>query len=96
MAKINFGELLLNTLSPVLETVATTKLAELLDSLALKDPEAHKTVCVSLYPAIDVQLENLTTKSKTKIDDAMINGIKAAIELSAEAHNVELPNLDED
>lgn len=96
MAKIKFGELILSTLSPVLETVINSKLYDILEDLAVKEPEAHKTICISLYPAIDVHLEKLTLKSRTRIDDSVVNGIKAAIELSAEEHGIELPNLDED
>lgn len=96
MAKLNLGELIINTLSPTLETVIAAKLGEILDDLATKEPEAHKTVCVSLYPAIDVHLEQLTKKTKTKIDDAVVNGIKTAIENSAAEANIELPNIDTD
>lgn len=96
MTKLNLGELLLSTLSPVLETVINAKLFDILEDLAVKEPEAHKTICVSLYPAIDVHLEKLTAKSKTRIDDSVVNGIKAAIEASAEEHGVELPQHDED
>lgn len=96
MAKLNLGELLINTLSPTLETVINAKLTEILDDLAVKDPEAHKTVVTSLYGPIDVHLEKLTSKSRTKIDDAVVNGIKSAIENSADTAGVDLPNLDED
>lgn len=96
MAKLNLGELLINTLSPTLETVINAKLTEILDDLAVKNPEAHKTVVTSLYGPIDVHLQSLTAKSRTKIDDAVVNGILAAIESSAETAGVELPQLDED
>lgn len=96
MAKLNLGELLINTLSPTLETVIAAKLGEILDDLAVKEPEVHKTICTSLYGPVDVHLEGLTKKSKTKIDDAVVNGIKSAIENSADAAGVELPNLDTD
>jgi hypothetical protein len=96
MAKGKFGELIINSLSPVLETIVAGKLQELLDDLAVKSPEAHKTVCISLYGPIDVHLETLTAKSKTKIDDAVVNGIKTAIEESALNNGVELPQLDQD
>jgi len=96
MAKIKLSELIINTFSPALEIVVAAKLQEILDDLAIKQPEAHKTVCTSLYGPIDVHLEGLTAKSKTKIDDAVVNGIKAAIEGSAAAAGIELPNLDQD
>lgn len=96
MAKLNLGELIINTLSPTLETVIAAKLQEILDDLAAKNAEAHKTVVTSLYGPIDVHLEGLTAKSKTKIDDAVVSGIKAAIIGSAETAGVELQELDED
>jgi len=96
MAKVKLGELIINTFAPALEIVVATKFAEILDDLAAKNPEAHKTLCTSLYGPIDVHLEGLVTKSKTKIDDAVVNGFKAAIEQSAETAGVELPELDED
>lgn len=96
MAKVKLGELIINTFSPALEIIVTTKFTEILDDLAAKNPEAHKTLCTSLYGPIDVHLEGLTGKTRTKIDDAVVNGMKAAIEDSAETAGVELPQLDED
>lgn len=96
MAKVKLGELIINTFAPALEIVVATKLAEILDDLAAKNPEAHKTLCTSLYGPIDVHLEGLTAKTKTKIDDAVVNGFKTAIEESASTAGVELPNLDTD
>mgnify|MGYP003536371554 CR=1 FL=1 len=96
MAKVKLGELIINTFSPALEIVVATKFTEILDELAAKNPEAHKTLCTSLYGPIDVHLEGLTAKTKTKIDDAVVNGFKAAIEASAESAGIALPELDQD
>ena len=96
MARVKLGELIINTLSPALEIIVTTKLTEILDDLAAKNPEAHKTLCTSLYGPIDVHLEGLTDKTKTQIDDAVVNGFKAAIEVSAATAGIELQNLDGD
>ena len=96
MARVKLGELIINTLSPALEIIVTTKLTEILDDLAAKNPEAHKTLCTSLYGPIDVHLEGLTDKTKTQIDDAVVNGFKAAIEASAATAGIELQNLDAD
>lgn len=96
MAKAKLGELIINTFSPALEIVVATKFTEILDDLAAKNPEAHKTLCTSLYGPIDVHLEGLTAKTKTKIDDAVVNGFKTAIEDSAASAGIELQNLDED
>lgn len=96
MAKVKLGELIINTFAPALEIVVATKFTEILDELAAKNPEAHKTLCTSLYGPIDVHLEGLTAKTKTKIDDSVVNGFKTAIEQSAETAGVKLPELDED
>jgi hypothetical protein len=96
MAKAKLGELIINTFSPALQIVVTTKFNEILDDLAAKNPEAHKTICTSLYGPIDVHLEGLVAGTKTKIDDAIVSGLKEAIELSAETAGVELQNLDQD
>lgn len=96
MAKVKLGELIIATFSPALEIIVTTKFTEILDELAAKDPEAHKTVCTSIYGPIDVHLEGLVDKTKTPIDNAVVNGLKAAIEASAANAGFELQNLDND
>lgn len=95
-SKVKLGELIINTFAPALEIVVATKFAEILDDLAAKNPEAHKTLCVSVYGPLDVHLEGLTNSTKTKIDDAVASGLKTAIESSAATAGVELPQLDED
>lgn len=91
---MNIGEILVSAIVGPIETVATAKLVELLNTLKTKNPEAHKTALVALYPVVDVHLEGLVDKTKTKVDDAVVHALKAAIEQSAEAAGIELPNLD--
>lgn len=93
---MNFGEILVSALTGPLESVTASKLAELLDNLKAKNPAAHKTVVTALYPIVDVQLEGLTASTKTKVDDALIAGIKTAIETSAAGAGIDLANLDQD
>ena len=96
MAGTNFGEQLLNTLAPVLTAVATDQLTNLFRSLGNKDKKALQTVLTSLYGPIDVHLEDLAKKSRTRIDDSVIQGILSAIEISALEFEIELRNLDKD
>lgn len=92
----NLGELLVGTLLPVIKSVGTDQLVALFEQLKAKDEKAYKTVLNALYPIVDVQLEALVTKSKSKIDDSLIAALKDAIEESAEKNGITLPNLDED
>jgi catalase (peroxidase I) len=91
-----FSEILLNGLAPVLQSIAADQLADLFNKFAFNDKKAYEAFMVSLYPTIDVQLEKQTQKSKSKIDDAIVLGLKLAIEQSAAANGVSLPNLDND
>lgn len=95
MAKINIGEILLSALVGPLESVVLTTLTTVLENMRVKNPEAHATTVVALYRPIKVHLAKLTDESKTKIDDAVVGGIIAAIELSAQAAGITLPAADE-
>lgn len=95
MAKLNFGNMALNALSTFLEPAVAEVFGEILEKLRASDPVAHKTVVTALYGPVDVQLENLAKKSRTKIDDAVVLGIKGAVEFSADAGEITLQNLDE-
>lgn len=91
--KIDWNALFLNSLAPMIQGVLTTVLVELL--LKLK-PVELKTVLVSLYGPVDVQLEGLVIKSQTRLDDAAVMAIKNAIEQAAAINGITLPNLDTD
>lgn len=89
-----FEEFILSMVLPLLAKYGSESLAGLLNKMAEKNPDVHKTLLVSIYPAIDVHLEALAKESKTKIDDPFVSGFKMAIELSAFEKGIELPNLD--
>lgn len=91
-----FSDFFLQMFLPGLASAGAIELTKVFDAYALKHPEAHKTLMVSLYPIIDVQLENLTKDSKTKFDDPFSNALKLSIEASAANNGIELPNLDAD
>lgn len=94
--KPSFGEQLINTLAPVLTGLTAEHLGAIFTILGNKDKKALKTVLTSMYGPIDVHLEDLAKKSKTKIDDAAVQGILSAIELAAAEFEIELKNLDND
>lgn len=94
-AKLNIGQALIGALSAPLEMAVTTIFTDMLENLREKDPKTHKTVVTALYRPVGRHLHDLSLKSKTKIDDAVVDGLTAAIETSAEAGEVTLPSLDE-
>lgn len=87
---LNLGEILVAALTGPLEVVSTIKLGELFDKLHDHDAEGHAATVKSLYIGIG-QLERLTDETKTKIDDAVVNALQAAIVASAEKYDIELP-----
>ena len=86
-----FGEFLLNALSPVLEAATTEQVTGLLDKLALSDTEAHKSAVQGLAIGLK-HLDKLVDKTKTKIDNSIVDGLFAAVQASAEKYGVELPS----
>lgn len=86
---LNIGEILLGALSPALQSVVTDKMGVIFDKLYAHDPEGHTATLKSLYIGMG-QVERLTDETKTKIDDAVVDAITAAIEASAEKYEVEL------
>lgn len=89
-------EFFLNLFSKAIKNLIKERLIAALAALKAKDEKAYRTVLVSLYPVIDVQLEDITDKTKTAADDVVVDGIKEAMEDSAVTNGVTLPNLDSD
>jgi len=83
----NFKEVLLSALSETLELVGQTKLVETLQLLHDKDE-------VQYWNAIDGgrglvnALAPILAKTKNNIDDAIIQGLAEAIELSASSNAI--------
>jgi hypothetical protein len=94
MAKFNFGHFILNSLASALQPAVAETFSDILEKLRASNPENHKLVVTSLYGPVDVHLENLAKKSKTKIDDSVVLGLKEAIEFSADQGGVVLDNID--
>jgi len=89
-------EFFLNMFSKAIKNLIKERLIAALAALKAKDEKAYKTVLVSLYPVIDVQLEDITDKTKTQADDVVVDALKESMEESAAANGVSLPNLDSD
>jgi hypothetical protein len=89
-------EFLVGIFSGAIKQLLKERLIAALAALKAKDEKAYKTVLTSLYPVVDVQLEDITDKTKTKADDILVDGLKEAMEESAAANGVTLPNLDSD
>lgn len=92
----NLGDILVNWVLPLVQTKGKQALVELLQKLHDTDVVSYTQLVTGVYPLIDLQLENYTKKSKTQIDDRVVNDLKAAVEESAAANGVTLPNLDTD
>ena len=87
-------EFIVNLFGKAIKDLIKARMIVALAALKLKDEKAYKTVLTSLYPVIDVQLEDVTDKTKTGADDMLVDGIKEAMEESAAASGIVLPNLD--
>lgn len=83
------SELLLNSLTGTLAEIGEQKLEEVLQKLHDTKPELYKTTLKAGLVFCDA-IQLLVDKSKSKIDDAVIAGIRAAIVVSAEANGVDL------
>lgn len=94
--KLNIATAILNALAAPLQMLITTLFMDMLEKLRAKDPQAHKTVVLALYRPVGQHLHDLSLKSKTSIDDAVVDGLTAAIEGSAEAGEVTLPELEKE
>jgi hypothetical protein len=82
-------EQLLNGVAGTISAIAQEKLTELFVKLHDHNPEEHSATLRSLYIGVG-QLEKITDESKTKLDDAVVDALKGAIEQSAEDFDVEL------
>lgn len=89
-------EFFLNLFSKAIKNLLKERLGAALIALKAKDEKAYRTVLVSLYPVIDVQLEDVTDKTKTAADDVIVDALKESMEESAVANGISLPNLDSD
>lgn len=90
----DWKELLFAGLVGPLELGGAIALQQALDKI--QPLEKRKLILTTLYPIVDIELEGITKKSKTKYDDPFTNAFKKAIEQSAAACGLSLQNLDTD
>jgi len=85
------GDLLILAVLPAVQSVETDKLTELLDKFHDDNPELHKSTLQAGWAFID-NLQSVVDKTKTKIDNALVQGIEDAIVASAEKYGISLPS----
>lgn len=84
---------LLELLAGTLTEVGESKLVEVLQQLHDKDATEDKSDYVSVLQgglSFTTGISKLTNKTKTKLDDALVNAIKEAIETSAKNNDIDL------
>lgn len=80
---------------PFIEKQGKAAFVNLLQDMHDAHPTEYKQALVGLYPVIDVQLEDYVKSTPSKVDDRVVADLKAALEESAAANSITLPNLDE-
>ena len=84
---------ILELLSGTLAEIGESKLVEVLQELHDKDKTPGKTDYKSALLgglSFTTGISKLVTKTKTKLDDALVNAIVSAIHESADNNNIEL------
>ncbi|MBC7866215.1 MAG: hypothetical protein H7X88_01665 [Gloeobacteraceae cyanobacterium ES-bin-316] len=89
MAKATFGEIMLGLFSGALETVGESKLIEVLENLRTIDEPKYQAAIYGGHALVSA-LVPVVTKTGTKIDDAIINALGDAIEMSATMNGLTL------
>ena len=83
-------------IAPIVKMILSEVIKYAFGEFLKKDATNAKVAIVSLYPPIDVSLQNITSKTPSEIDNAVVDGIKEGIEYVANVNDIELPNLDND
>lgn len=76
--------------------IAKARLTGVLELWYKSQPDYAKTSITTLYPIIDVVLEDEVTKTWIELDNAMVTAAKQICEDLATNWGIRLPNLDED
>jgi len=87
---------LLELLAPVIGMVLKQVLTPLLTGLMTRQPTHGAVALATLYPIIDAELEPLTEKTDTALDNSALSAVKKVIEDVAKQFGVELSNVDGD
>lgn len=90
------NELLLSFILPRALEIGGDELKKYLEKAYVENPQLISTLLVSLYPFIDVYVETYAAQSNTKLDDKTVAELMDSLEEFANAHSIQLPNLDAD
>lgn len=85
-------ELIVAALAGPIKIIVADQLSQVL--MKIEPIEARQTILATLYPPIDVQLEDIVKKTKTPLDDIGVVSLKNALEQAAAQSDIELQNLD--
>lgn len=83
-------EIIVAGLTGPIQILIEEKVEEALKKLQAHDAVTYKAALQGLYIGAG-QLERVTDKTRTKLDDAVVDALLAACEASAEEFEVELP-----
>lgn len=89
------GNFLVELLAGTLAEVGESKLVDVLQELHDKDQAAYKSVIFGGMSFV-TGISKLTDKTKTKIDDAIVNAIREAIETSAANNGIVITEFEND
>jgi len=82
-------EFLVNSLVPVFEEIGESKLVEVLQDFHDKNPEQYEVSIKAGHVFIQPLIEYVK-KSKSKIDDGIVDAIHDAIDTSAKMNGIDL------
>ena len=85
-----------DALAPLVKIITEQVMTVLFRKLVAREPEHGKVLLTSLYPVVDVELEGIFDSTPNELDDAAVDGLKAAMETVAKEVGITLPNLDQD
>lgn len=86
--------LILNILAGAFKEAGTEAVVSVLQKLHDSDPKNYKVALLGGY-LLSTALEPVVDKSKTKIDDTLVEGIGQAVQTSAERNGVDLSLFDQ-
>lgn len=87
---MNFQEILVNAVLPMVKSVGKAQLIEILGKIKENNtPEVFENTLKSVYSSFKL-LKEVTIKTKTKIDDSIVDLVIEAVEESALEAGIEL------
>lgn len=88
MAKIDFQELIVAAVLPAVNAVAAQKIGEALDKVKDNNtPEVYEQGIRGLHAGLSL-LATVTDKTKTKIDDKLVDGLLETVQTHGEENGI--------